>query len=94
MSTNIIEPAYLEKAAAASFLGISESTLEKLVREDDAPKPRQVSQKRVAWLVRELRAWAEARPVSDQLPPPNTGIRRAKAVRSPRPAPQAWHPTR
>ncbi|MDM0088831.1 MULTISPECIES: AlpA family phage regulatory protein [unclassified Variovorax] len=41
-----------------------------LVHENDAPKPRQVSPKRVAWLVRELRAWAEARPISDQLPPP------------------------
>ena len=72
MSALNIEPAYLERAAAASFLGISESTLEKLVREDDAPKPRQVSPKRVAWLVRELRAWAEARPVSNLLPPENT----------------------
>jgi prophage regulatory protein len=92
MSALNIEPAYLERAAAASFLGISESTLEKLVREDDAPKPRQVSPKRVAWLVRELRAWAETRPVSGQLPPPNTGSRRAKAVSSQRPGPRAWHP--
>lgn len=71
-----IEPVFLDRHDAAFFLGISESTLEKLVREDDAPKPRQVSPKRVAWLVRELRAWAETRPVSDQLPPAGTGTRR------------------
>lgn len=85
MSAVFIEPAYLERGAAASFLAISESTLEKLVREGELPKPRLVSGKRVAWLVRELRAWAEARPVSDQAPPANTGSRRAK----PQPAPQA-----
>lgn len=77
MSAVAIEPAYLEKADAAAFLAISESTLEKLVRESALPKPRSVSGKRVAWLVRELREWAEARPVSDNLPPPNTGSRRS-----------------
>lgn len=71
-----IEPAFLDRRDTATFLAISESTLEKLVREDDAPKPRQVSPKRVAWLVRELRAWAETRPVSDGLPPAGTGTRR------------------
>lgn len=71
-----IELVFLDRHDAAFLLGISESTLEKLVREDDAPKPRQVSPKRVAWLVRELRDWAEARPVSDGLPPAGTGTRR------------------
>lgn len=71
-----IEPAYLEKAAAAAFLALSESTLEKLVRMGELPAPRSVSGKRVAWLVRELREWAEARPISGNLPPPNTGSRR------------------
>lgn len=70
-----IEPAYLEKADAAAFLAISESTLEKLVRVGELPKPRSVSGKRVAWLVRELREWAETRPVSANLPPPNTSNR-------------------
>ncbi|CAN5648777.1 hypothetical protein BH10PSE18_BH10PSE18_14910 [soil metagenome] len=79
MSAMRIEPAYLEKAAAAEFCAIGETTLEKLVREGNFPKPRSVSGKRVAWLVRELREWAEERPVSDNLPPPNTGRRGIKA---------------
>lgn len=76
-STLSIEPAYLERGSAATFLAISESTLEKLVREGDLPRPRQVSGKRVAWLVRELRDWAETRPVSDLLPVSGTASRRA-----------------
>lgn len=88
MSAIAIEPAYLEKTDAAAFLAISESTLEKLVREGELPKPRSVSGKRVAWLVRELREWAEARPVSENLPPPNTGARRQASIRT-QPAPRA-----
>jgi len=73
-----IEPAYLERAQAAEFLAVSESTLEALVRRGELPKPRVLSGRRVAWLVRELREWAEARPVSDLAPPANTGIRRVE----------------
>lgn len=84
MSTISIEPVYLDKPASAAFVALSESTFEQLVREGNAPKPRALSGRRVGWLVRELRDWAEARPVSDMLPPPNTGAR--KAVR------QQWTP--
>lgn len=71
-----IEPAYLDKPAASAFVALSESSFEKLVREDKAPKPRALSGRRVGWLVRELREWAESRPVSDFLPPANTAIKR------------------
>ncbi len=59
--------------AAAAFVVLSVSTMEKLVRQGLFPKPRKVSAKRVVFLVRELVEWLESRPVSDILPPPNTG---------------------
>lgn len=74
-----IEPVFLDKPSAAAFLAISESTLEQLVRKGDLPKPRALSTHRVGWLVRELREWAETRPVSEMLPPPNTGKRVARS---------------
>ena len=77
-----IEPAYLEKSDAAAYLALSESTFEKLVREAGMPPPRLLSGRRVAWLVRELREWTEARPVSSLLPPPNTGARKSKPTRA------------
>lgn len=58
---------------AALAVGISESTLQHLVRRGDFPKPRQLSARRVGWLTREVEAWAESRPHSDLPPPPNTG---------------------
>jgi prophage regulatory protein len=68
-----MEPAFSDKPSAAAFLALSKSTFEQLVRDGDAPKPRVLSARRVGWLVRELRRWAEARPVSDMLPRTNTG---------------------
>ena len=68
-----IRPAALEKERAAQFVCLSVSTLEKLQREGNFPRPRLLSHKRVGYLVRELEEWLESRPVSDQLPPPNTG---------------------
>jgi prophage regulatory protein len=71
-----VEPAYLDKSAAAAFMSLSESTFEQLVRNGVAPKPRALSGRRVGWLLRELRAWAETMPVSEMLPPANTGTRK------------------
>ncbi|MGF6347937.1 helix-turn-helix transcriptional regulator [Variovorax sp. W2I14] len=75
-------PLYLDKQAVAEFVSLSETTVEKLVREDEFPKPRVLSGRRVAWLVREVEEWAEARPVSDLPPPPNTGSRRRQPAAS------------
>ena len=47
--------------------------LDKLVAQGDAPKPRKISAGRSAWLVDELIEWGKARPVSDLLPPVNSG---------------------
>ena len=70
---------YLDRAAVAEAVALSESTVEKLVHENEFPKPRTLSGRRVAWLVREVEEWAENRPVSEQLPPKNTGRRRVSA---------------
>lgn len=67
-----MKPLYLELEAVASVVALAATTIQRLVREGDFPKPRQLSGRRVAWLVRELEEWAEARPVSTLAPPPNT----------------------
>ena len=53
-------------------LALSQSTVQELVRQGEMPAPRRLSGRRVGWLVREIEAWAESRPVSDLLPPQNT----------------------
>lgn len=75
-----VKPAYLDLPGACSFVALGETTLQKLVRENKFPKPRELSGRRVGWLVRELEEWAESRPVSDQLPPENTGVRKSTAA--------------
>jgi prophage regulatory protein len=68
-----VQPLLVDRGTAAAMLGISESMLEELVRQEQAPKPRQLGARRVGWLVRELVELAEALPVSSVLPPANTG---------------------
>lgn len=68
-----MRPLYASLNLVTNMMAMSASTVQRLVREDKFPKPRQLSGHRVAWLVRELEEWAESRPVSDLLPPPNTG---------------------
>ena len=76
MTLIAIKPAYLDKPAVCAFLSLKETTLDDLVRKEKFPKQRKLSEKRVAWLVRELEEWAESRPVSDLLPPANTGAKK------------------
>ena len=65
---------FLDLPQLAEALTLSESTIQKLTREAiDFPKPRMLSGRRVAWLVREIVEWAERRPASELLPPCNTG---------------------
>lgn len=63
-------PLILARENAAAALGISESTLESLVRSGDLPPPRKISSGRAGWLWRELQAFAESRPISDIAPGP------------------------
>lgn len=73
---------YLDRNGVAEALSVSDSTVEKLTREcHDFPKPRQISGRRVGWLLREITDWAEKRPLSDQLPPANTGCSKGRGVR-------------
>ncbi|WP_082746876.1 helix-turn-helix transcriptional regulator [Burkholderia sp. MSMB1826] len=79
-----MKPLYLDLPTVAATVSLSEASVQKLVRENRFPRPRMLSGRRVAWLMREVEAWAEERPVSDLLPPPNTGHsnRRRKATSS------------
>lgn len=82
----MIKPAYLELESVAAFVALSETTVQRLVREEAFPKPRLLSGRRVAWLVREVEAWAEERPVAELPPPQNTGCRKPRAKRQAAPA--------
>lgn len=73
-----IAPIFLDLPAVVQAVALSESTVQELVRQGQFPAPRQLSGRRVGWLVRELEAWAESRPVSQLLPPPNTGASKPK----------------
>jgi prophage regulatory protein len=80
-----LKPIYLDLQAVSDALSLSEASVKRLVREDKFPKPRMLSGRRVAWLTNEVEAWAQGRPVSDILPPPNTGNRKGaiRAVQAP-----------
>lgn len=78
-----LAPAALDKAGAAKFLALSVSTFERPVREGRAPRPRQLSGRRVALIRAEPEAWLHERPVSELPPPANTGASKRRA----RPAP-------
>lgn len=73
MSVVQVKPLYLARENAAAFVSLSVSMWEQLVAAGDAPKPRKLSKGRSAWLLEEVEAWGRARPVSDLLPPKNSG---------------------
>lgn len=72
MSTNM-KRIYVDLPEVASLVTLATATIQRLVRDNEFPKPRQLSANRVGWLLREVEAWAEERPVSELLPPRNTG---------------------
>ncbi len=63
-------PLAVDKRNAAAAIGVSETTLDLLVRSGELPPPRKLSANRVGWLWRELSEYAETRPVSNLLPVP------------------------
>lgn len=75
-----VHPRYLPREAAAAFCGLSVSTMEEEIRKERFPKPRQLTARWVGWLMSELEAWCAERPVSDMLPPPNTGAKKPRAA--------------
>lgn len=68
----------LRREDAAEYVGLSVSTFEKAVREGRAPQARQVADRRVVWLRKELDTWLEAAPISNLLPPENTGAKKPR----------------
>jgi prophage regulatory protein len=71
--------AFLDIHATARFVSLSVSTVQDLVRRGEFPAPRQIAQRRVAWLLRELIEWCESRPRSALPPPTGTGHRSMQA---------------
>jgi len=81
-----MKPLYVALEDVPKVIPLSESTIQKLIRDDDFPKPRVLSGRRVGWKVSELEEWAENRPVSELPPPPNTsagGRKKKKAANEP-----------
>jgi prophage regulatory protein len=77
-----MKPLFLDLPGVISVIGVSESTVQKMVRMDQFPKPRLMSNRRVGWLVREIEEWAESRPIADLLPPVNCQVGRGGAPAS------------
>jgi prophage regulatory protein len=65
------KPAYLDRESAAAYVSLAVNTMQRLVAKGEFPGPRQLTGKRVGWLVREVDEWAEARPASTNLPVEN-----------------------
>ena len=75
-----IKPLYLDRESVASFIGVSTTTMQRMMVNGSFPQPRQLTGKRVGWLVREVEEWAESRPVSTNLPVANCGQRNAQSA--------------
>jgi len=76
----ILQPICLDLPSTAATLSLSETTVQDLVRRGEFPRPRQMSGRRVGWLLREVEEWAENRPLSTLLPPPNTGTKKPRKI--------------
>lgn len=72
-----IKPLYIDLQEAANAVGLSPTTVQAMIRKGEFPAPRELSTKRVGWLLSEIEEWAKSRPVSSLPPPPNTGKRKA-----------------
>lgn len=73
-----IKRIYVDLPTVAEIVALSVTTVQELVRQKQFPEPRQLSGRRVAWLVREVEEWAESRPTSTLLPPLNTGAKKPR----------------
>ena len=62
---------------AAIMVNLSVSQLERMIRRGEFPKPRKLSEQRVGILTSEIEHWLISRPISDCLPPPDSGYGRA-----------------
>ena len=80
VASSQVKRIYVDLPEVASVLSLATATIQKMVRENEFPRPRQLSGRRVGWLLREVEAWAEERPISDLPPPPNTGARKGSKL--------------
>ena len=75
-----VTPIFMDLPTVAQAVAMSTATIERLEREGQFPKRRQLSGQRVGWLVREVQEWAESRPVSNlprrRIPGRRSGRRR------------------
>lgn len=60
-----MRPLVARKADLRPLLGISEAVAFRLEKRGEFPKRRQLADGSVGWLVRELEAWAESRPLAE-----------------------------
>ena len=67
-----MRPILVDLPTASIMTGLSESTIQGLIRNNDFPKARKGSERRALFLTREIDEWAESRPLADFLPPPKT----------------------
>lgn len=72
MKKRSIQPGAMTIDEAADYVSLSKATVKNLINKGEFPKPRQLAGKRVGILAREINEWLETRPISNQLPPPNT----------------------
>ncbi|MEN2470312.1 helix-turn-helix transcriptional regulator [Burkholderia sp. GS2Y] len=79
--TVAMKPIYLDITSVSDAISLSPAVIHKLVRQEQFPKPRALSGRRVEWRTREVEAWAEARTVSEFLLPQTVG--RAVARQAP-----------
>lgn len=77
-----ITPIFLDLPTVAQVVAMSTAAIERLERDGNFPKRRQLSGRRVGWLMREVQEWAESRPVSTLPPPPNTGAPKPRAAQT------------
>lgn len=68
----ILRPILINLGTVSEVTGLSESTIQALIRKGNFPKQRKASDRGARWLLREIEEWAESLPVADFLPPPNT----------------------
>lgn len=72
-----MRPLVLSPDETAQALGLSLPVVQKMVNQGEFPPPRQLSARRVGFVLTEVEAWLESRPVSNCLPPVNSGYGRA-----------------
>jgi prophage regulatory protein len=67
-----LKPLLIKKEDLTLITGLSESSIERLIREGNFPRQRAASKKSARWLLRDVEEWAEKLPFADFLPPANS----------------------